>query len=101
MCDASFTTKAHCTGRGGRISRSTVESHGGRVWAADNSPRGARFAFPYPSRPLRIVCSPPVIERPTYQSMRAEHQWVIAPLMNALLRSDHGRSKEKEYGGNC
>jgi len=48
--NAFFTTKPHGTGMGLRISRSIIESHDGRLWAAENSPRGASFYFTLPTR---------------------------------------------------
>src|ERR1700694_3392372 len=58
ICKAFFTTKSHGIGMGLSISRSIIESHGGRLWASNGSPRGASFHIARPVQRAPELAAP-------------------------------------------
>lgn len=67
MFDAFFTTKSKGMGMGLAICHSIIETHGGRLCAGANEPRGAIFQFTLPLAPGDTV---PPARRPDAGDMR-------------------------------
>jgi signal transduction histidine kinase len=56
--ESFVTTKPHGTGMGLAITRSIVDSHGGRLWATANTGPGATFLFTLLSEAGELRTSP-------------------------------------------
>ena len=61
LFEAFYTTKSDGMGIGLSVSRSIIESHHGRLWAAPNDGPGATFSFSIPCEPEAVDGAPEVL----------------------------------------
>jgi len=72
--EAFYTTKSGGMGIGLSVSRSIIESHHGRLWAAPNDGPGATFSFSIPRASESVTGTPSLGAIPPRAVADAEHR---------------------------